>query len=90
MSERKVRPKRFRCDECGACFSNNGQLRGHIRIHTGTHRYTQVPIAGYTQVHIAGYTQVHTGTHSRIHTGTHSRIHTGTHSRIHASTHRYT
>ena len=33
--ERKVRPKKFKCDECGAAFSNNGQLRGHIRIHTG-------------------------------------------------------
>ena len=33
--ERKVRPKKFKCDVCGAGFSNNGQLRGHIRIHTG-------------------------------------------------------
>ena len=33
--ERKARPKKYKCDLCEACFSNNGQLRGHVRIHTG-------------------------------------------------------
>ena len=35
LNERRTRPKKFRCSECGAGFSNNGQLRGHVRIHTG-------------------------------------------------------
>ena len=35
VSERKARPKRYKCDLCEACFSNNGQLKGHVRIHTG-------------------------------------------------------
>lgn len=32
---RKLRSKRFRCEHCNVAFSNNGQLKGHIRIHTG-------------------------------------------------------
>ncbi|XP_057340074.1 zinc finger protein 629-like [Microplitis mediator] len=32
---KKLRPKKFRCEHCNVAFSNNGQLRGHIRIHTG-------------------------------------------------------
>lgn len=32
---RKLRPKKFRCEHCDVAFSNNGQLKGHIRIHTG-------------------------------------------------------
>lgn len=35
VTERKARPKKYKCDLCEACFSNNGQLRGHVRIHTG-------------------------------------------------------
>lgn len=34
-SARKQRPKKFKCPHCEVAFSNNGQLRGHIRIHTG-------------------------------------------------------
>lgn len=34
-SQKKQRPKRFSCPHCQVSFSNNGQLRGHIRIHTG-------------------------------------------------------
>ena len=33
--DKKTRPKKYKCEECGAGFSNNGQLRGHLRIHTG-------------------------------------------------------
>ncbi|OQR67374.1 Krueppel factor 15-like, partial [Tropilaelaps mercedesae] len=29
------RPKKFNCPHCDVCFSNNGQLKSHIRIHTG-------------------------------------------------------
>ncbi|KAL2712530.1 hypothetical protein V1478_018053 [Vespula squamosa] len=32
---KKLRPKKFRCEYCDVAFSNNGQLKGHIRIHTG-------------------------------------------------------
>lgn len=32
---RKQRPKKFKCTLCNVAFSNNGQLKGHIRIHTG-------------------------------------------------------
>ena len=35
VTERKARPKKYKCDLCEACFSNNGQLKGHVRIHTG-------------------------------------------------------
>ena len=35
MSVRKQRPKKFKCPHCNVAFSNNGQLKGHIRIHTG-------------------------------------------------------
>lgn len=32
---KKQRPKKFQCPHCQVSFSNNGQLKGHIRIHTG-------------------------------------------------------
>lgn len=32
---RRPRPKRFGCSQCGSAFSNKGQLKGHLRIHTG-------------------------------------------------------
>lgn len=32
---RKQRPKKYKCPHCDVGFSNNGQLKGHIRIHTG-------------------------------------------------------
>lgn len=35
MKVKRQRPKRFHCPHCQVAFSNNGQLRGHVRIHTG-------------------------------------------------------
>lgn len=35
LSSRKQRPKKYKCPHCNVGFSNNGQLKGHIRIHTG-------------------------------------------------------
>lgn len=35
LNARKQRPKKFKCPHCDVAFSNNGQLKGHIRIHTG-------------------------------------------------------
>ena len=32
---KKFRPKKFQCPSCRVAFSNNGQLKGHMRIHTG-------------------------------------------------------
>lgn len=34
---KKLRPKKFKCDYCPMTFSNNGQLQGHLRIHTGNY-----------------------------------------------------
>ncbi|XP_059617445.1 zinc finger protein 41-like [Phlebotomus argentipes] len=35
LNLRRQRPKKFKCPHCNVAFSNNGQLKGHIRIHTG-------------------------------------------------------
>lgn len=35
LSARKQRPKKHKCPHCAVSFSNNGQLQGHIRSHTG-------------------------------------------------------
>lgn len=35
LASRKQRPKKYKCPHCDVGFSNNGQLKGHIRIHTG-------------------------------------------------------
>ncbi|CAG0884502.1 unnamed protein product [Cyprideis torosa] len=35
IQAKRQRPKKFICPDCNAAFSNNGQLKGHIRIHTG-------------------------------------------------------
>ena len=41
LRHRKQRPKKFRCPHCQVAFSNNGQLRGHVRIHTGQSFYSK-------------------------------------------------
>jgi len=33
--KKKIRPKNFHCPVCPMAFSNNGQLKNHVRIHTG-------------------------------------------------------
>ncbi|XP_044755180.1 GDNF-inducible zinc finger protein 1-like [Coccinella septempunctata] len=35
LNAKKKRPKKYKCPHCDVGFSNNGQLKGHIRIHTG-------------------------------------------------------
>jgi len=39
---KRQRPKRFHCPHCQVAFSNNGQLKGHVRIHTGNFRCCHV------------------------------------------------
>lgn len=35
QNNKRYRPKNFQCSECKMAFSNNGQLKTHVRIHTG-------------------------------------------------------
>ena len=39
VAAKKRRQKKYKCDQCNASFSNNGQLRGHVRIHTGNQNF---------------------------------------------------
>lgn len=39
LTARKQRPKKFKCPHCDVAFSNNGQLKGHVRIHTGNEKW---------------------------------------------------
>uniref|UniRef100_A0AAR5PJ47 C2H2-type domain-containing protein n=1 Tax=Dendroctonus ponderosae TaxID=77166 RepID=A0AAR5PJ47_DENPD len=34
LASKKQRPKKYKCPHCDVGFSNNGQLKGHVRIHT--------------------------------------------------------
>lgn len=62
---KKQRPKRFQCPHCGVSFSNNGQLKGHIRIHTGERPFAcEYEGCGKTFTRNEELTR-----HKRIHTG---------------------
>lgn len=50
MASKKQRPKKFKCPHCDVAFSNNGQLKGHIRIHTGRLSILSYRGFGETQV----------------------------------------
>lgn len=50
MTARKQRPKKFKCPECNVAFSNNGQLKGHYRIHTGKHHTIYSPLIKITYI----------------------------------------
>ncbi|KAI1303065.1 Transcription factor Sp5 [Halotydeus destructor] len=62
---RRQRPKRFRCPHCHIAFSNNGQLKGHIRTHTGERPFVcEHSNCGKTFTRNEELTR-----HRRIHTG---------------------
>ncbi|XP_054169349.1 zinc finger protein Xfin-like [Oppia nitens] len=65
QNHKKQRPKRFQCPHCRVSFSNNGQLKGHIRIHTGERPFAcDHPNCGKTFTRNEELTR-----HKRIHTG---------------------
>ncbi|CAG7820239.1 unnamed protein product [Allacma fusca] len=61
---KRQRPKRFHCPHCQVAFSNNGQLRGHIRIHTGLRPFP-CSICG-KKFGRKDHLKKHTRTHQRV------------------------
>lgn len=62
---KRPRPKRFACSQCGSAFSNKGQLKGHVRIHTGERPF----VCSHRGCHKRFTRNEELTRHTRIHSG---------------------